>query len=43
MKNADTLTRDEIRAKLQEAIKSGDTDAFYQSFDLMLESIRDDV
>ena len=43
MKNADTLTRDEIRAKLQEAIKSGDTDAFYQSFDQMLESIRDDV
>lgn len=43
MKNADTLTRNEIRAKLQEAIKSGDTDAFYQSFDQMLESIRDDV
>ena len=43
MKNADTLTRDEIRAQLQEAIKAGDTDAFYQAFDLMIQSIGADV
>lgn len=43
MKNADTLTRDEIRAKLQEAIKSGDTEAFYQSFDQMIDCIGADV
>ena len=43
MKNCDTLTRDDIRAKLQQAIKDGDNDAFYQAFDLMLQDIRDDV
>lgn len=43
MKNADTLTRDEIRAQLQDAIKSGDTDAFYQALDLMVASIGADV
>lgn len=43
MKNADTLTRDQIRAQLQEAIKAGDTDAFYQAFDLMIQSIGSDV
>lgn len=43
MKNADTLTRDEIRAKMQQAIKDGDNEAFYQAFDLMLQDIRNDV
>lgn len=43
MKTADVMTREEIRAKMQEAVKAGDTDAFYQAFDLMLENIRDDV
>ena len=43
MKNADTLTREEIRAKMQQAIKDGDNEAFYQAFDLMLQDIRNDV
>ena len=44
MRNNDTvLTRDDIRAKLQQAIKDGDTQAFQESFELMLENIRDDV
>lgn len=43
MKNADTLTREEIRAQMQQAIKDGDNDAFYQAFDLMLQDIRNDV
>ena len=43
MKNADTLTREEIRAQMQQAIKDGDNEAFYQAFDLMLQDIRNDV
>ena len=43
MKNADTLTREEIRAQMQQAIKNGDNEAFYQAFDLMLQDIRNDV
>ena len=42
MRNNDTvLTRDDIRAKLQQAIKDGDTQEFQESFELMLENIRD--
>lgn len=43
MRNNDFPTRDEIRAKIQQAIKDGDTDTFYHAFDQMLELIRDDV
>ena len=43
MRNNDFPTRDEIRAKIQQAIKDGDTDNFYYYFDQMLECIRDDV
>lgn len=43
MRNADAMTRDEIRAQLQEAIKAGDTDGFYKAFDQMLECIGADV
>ena len=43
MKNGDTLTRDDIRAKLQQAIKDNDTEAFSSSFDQMLECIQNDI
>lgn len=43
MKNCDTLTRDDIRAKLQQAIKDNDTEAFSGSFDQMLECIQNDI
>ena len=43
MKNDDTLTRDDIRAKLQQAIKDNDTEAFSASFDQMLECIQNDI
>lgn len=43
MKNCDTLTRDDIRAKLQQAIKDNDTEAFSASFDQMLECIQNDI
>ena len=43
MKNCDTLTRDDIRAKLQQAIKDNDTEAFSASFDQMLECIQSDI
>ena len=43
MRNADTMTREQIRAQMQQAVRDGDTDAFYQAFDRMLENIRDDV
>lgn len=36
-------TRDEIRARMQQALKDNDTDGFYQSFDDMLQCIGDDV
>ena len=39
----DTLTRADIRAKMQEAVKAGDTQAFYEAFDLMLQDIQTDV
>lgn len=43
MKTADTLTRDQIRAKLQEAIKAGNTEDFYQALDLMIQDIGADI
>lgn len=43
MKNCDTLTRDDIRAKLQQAIKDNDTEAFSAYFDQMLECIQNDI
>ena len=43
MRNCDTLTRDDIRAKLQQAIKDNDTEAFSASFDQMLECIQNDI
>lgn len=43
MKSCDTLTRDDIRAKLQQAIKDNDTEAFSASFDQMLECIQNDI
>lgn len=43
MKNCDTLTRDDIRAKLQQAVKDNDTEAFSASFDQMLECIQNDI
>lgn len=43
MKSCDTPTRDDIRAKLQQAIKDNDTEAFSSSFDQMLECIQNDI
>lgn len=43
MRNNDIPTRDEIRAKIQQAIKDGNTEAFGQSFDQMLECIQNDI
>ena len=43
MRNNDVLTRDEIRAKIQQAIKDGNTEDFYQSFDEMLDCIQNDI
>lgn len=43
MRNNDILTRDEIRAKIQQAIKEGNTDEFYQSFDQMLNCIQEEI
>lgn len=43
MRNNDALTRDEIRAKIQQAIKDGNTDEFSVAFDEMIQNIGDDV
>ena len=43
MRNNDALTRDEIRAKIQQAIKDGNTDEFSVAFDEMIQNIADDV
>lgn len=43
MNNNDKLTREELRAKIQQAIKDGDTEAFSQAFDGMIRCISDDV
>ena len=40
MRNGDKLTRDELRAKIQQAVKDGDTQAFYQAFDQMVQCHR---
>ena len=39
MKSNDLLTRDEIRAQMQQALRANDTDAFYAAFDNMLGDI----
>ena len=37
MRNGDANTRrDDLRAKIQQAVKDGDTQAFYQAFDEMV-------
>jgi HK97 family phage major capsid protein len=43
MRNNDALTRNEIRAKIQQAIKDGNTDEFSVAFDEMIQNIGDDV
>ena len=43
MRNNDVLARDEIRAKIQQAIKDGNTEAFSESFDQMLDCIQADI
>ena len=43
MRSNDVLTRDEIRAKIQQAIKDGNTEEFSRSFDQMLECIQADI
>ena len=44
MKSNDMIqNRDEIRARMQQALKDNDTDGFYQAFDDMISYIGDDV
>ena len=44
MRNGDANTRrDDLRAKIQQAVKDGDTQAFYQAFDEMVQCIGEDV
>lgn len=44
MKSNDLIqTRDEIRAEMQQALRDDNSDAFYQSFDRMLDCIGEDV
>ena len=43
MNNNDKLTREELRAKIQQAVKDGDTQAFTEAFNQMVEVIGDDV
>ena len=43
MLNNDMTRREELRGIMQQAIKDGDTDAFYQSFDQMIEQIGADI
>ena len=43
MLNNDMTHREELRGMMQQAIKDGDTDAFYQSFDQMIEQIGADI
>ena len=43
MRNNDKLTRDEIRANIQQAVKDGDTEAFTKSFDQMILCIQEDI
>lgn len=43
MNNNDKLTREELRARIQQAVKDGDTQAFTEAFNQMVEVIGDDV
>lgn len=43
MNNNDKLTREELRARIQQAVKDGDTQAFTDAFNQMVEVIGDDV
>ena len=43
MTNNDKLTREELRAKIQQAVKDGDTQAFTDAFNQMVEVIGEDV
>ena len=43
MKSNDILNREEIREKLQKAIKDGNTGEFYENLDLMMECIGQEV
>lgn len=43
MRSNDIMSRDAIRANMQAAIQSNDTDAFYQSFDQMLTCIEESI
>ena len=43
MKSNDIMNRDAIRANMQAAIQSNDTEAFYQSFDQMLTCIEESI
>ena len=43
MQNNDTLTRQQLREKIQQAVKSGDTEAFTEAFNQMVEAIGQDV
>lgn len=44
MRNGDANTRrDTLRTKIQQAVKDGDTQAFYQAFDEMVQCIGEDV
>ena len=43
MNNNDKLTREELRSRIQQAVKDGDTQAFTEAFNQMVEVIGDDV
>ena len=43
MRTNDTLTREDVRALMQKAIKAGDSEAFYAAFDQMLQCIQTDI
>ena len=43
MRSNDIMSRDAIRANMQAAIQSNDTEAFYQSFDQMLTCIEESI
>lgn len=43
MQHNDMLTRDEIRAQMQQAIQADDSEGFYKALDLMMDNIKGDV
>lgn len=43
MKTSDTMTREEVREAMQQAIRDNDTEAFQKAFDQMLTTIGEDV